>query len=88
MGVRKLRVQQEIAARLQARRERLARIVVPLRQTSPEDLGWIVGTPAAVAAKLRALEAAGADLAILGHYDLDDADTLDLIAYDVLPAVQ
>jgi hypothetical protein len=34
---------------------------------------------------LRALEAAGVDLAILGHYDLDDVPMLELVASDVVP---
>jgi alkanesulfonate monooxygenase SsuD/methylene tetrahydromethanopterin reductase-like flavin-dependent oxidoreductase (luciferase family) len=69
---------------LEQRRERLMRIVVPLRQRQPEELGWIAGTPAAVVGQLRALESTGVELAILGHYDLDDVATLELIASEVM----
>jgi alkanesulfonate monooxygenase SsuD/methylene tetrahydromethanopterin reductase-like flavin-dependent oxidoreductase (luciferase family) len=73
------------AAELSTRAEQLARIIPPLREQGPEQLGWIAGTPETVVAQLRALKAAGVELAIVGHYDLDHVATLGLIASDVLP---
>jgi alkanesulfonate monooxygenase SsuD/methylene tetrahydromethanopterin reductase-like flavin-dependent oxidoreductase (luciferase family) len=49
------------------------------------DMGWLVGTPAAIVAALRPLADAGVDLAIVGHYDLHDAQTLELIMAEVAP---
>jgi alkanesulfonate monooxygenase SsuD/methylene tetrahydromethanopterin reductase-like flavin-dependent oxidoreductase (luciferase family) len=76
------------ASELHERQTRLARVVVPLRDRAPDQLGWLCGTPADIAASLRKLEEVGVDLAVLGHYDLDDVATLDLIADDVMPRLQ
>jgi alkanesulfonate monooxygenase SsuD/methylene tetrahydromethanopterin reductase-like flavin-dependent oxidoreductase (luciferase family) len=51
------------------------------------QMGWVVGTPETIVEQLLSLEAAGVDLAILGHYDLTDDQSLELIANDVMPAV-
>jgi hypothetical protein len=51
------------------------------------EMGWVVGTSSEVVATLRALQAVGVERAILGHYDLDNAKTLELLADTVLPAV-
>ncbi len=69
---------------LQARTARLRRCVPPLVGASPDELGWLTGNVAAVRAQLESLARAGVDLAILGHYDLDDTAALELIANDVL----
>jgi alkanesulfonate monooxygenase SsuD/methylene tetrahydromethanopterin reductase-like flavin-dependent oxidoreductase (luciferase family) len=47
----------------------------------------VAGTPREVVAHLRALADAGADLAILGHYDLEDDAALELVAHDVMPVL-
>lgn len=49
------------------------------------DMGWLVGTPEMIVDGLRPLAEAGVDLAIVGHYDLDDVATLELIAAEVMP---
>jgi alkanesulfonate monooxygenase SsuD/methylene tetrahydromethanopterin reductase-like flavin-dependent oxidoreductase (luciferase family) len=49
------------------------------------DMGWWVGTPPTIVDALRPLAEAGVDLAIVGHYDLDDVATLELIAAEVMP---
>ncbi|HZU76556.1 MAG TPA: TIGR03560 family F420-dependent LLM class oxidoreductase [Dehalococcoidia bacterium] len=50
-------------------------------------LGWVCGTPDTVAAHLRELAAEGVTRVMLGHFDLDDEESLRLIAREVLPAV-
>jgi alkanesulfonate monooxygenase SsuD/methylene tetrahydromethanopterin reductase-like flavin-dependent oxidoreductase (luciferase family) len=73
-------------ADLRARTERL-RLLVPPLAGGHEALGWVAGTPKDVVDQLRPLAEAGVALAILGHYDLDDVATLELIANDVMPAL-
>jgi alkanesulfonate monooxygenase SsuD/methylene tetrahydromethanopterin reductase-like flavin-dependent oxidoreductase (luciferase family) len=63
----------------------LAHVDLDQVPTAAADMGWLVGTPAALVAALRPLAEAGVDLAVLGHYDLDDAQSLELIAAEVLP---
>ena len=82
------------AAELARRGEAMRRLVPGLADVRPNDLlptvrerGWVAGTPAEVVAALRRLADAGVDRAMLGHYDLDDTDVLDLIARAVLPAL-
>jgi alkanesulfonate monooxygenase SsuD/methylene tetrahydromethanopterin reductase-like flavin-dependent oxidoreductase (luciferase family) len=72
---------------LRARRVRLEGCVPPLVGTDAAELGWLDGTVADVTHQLTLLAQAGVNLAILGHYDLDDTAALELIAAEVLPAV-
>jgi alkanesulfonate monooxygenase SsuD/methylene tetrahydromethanopterin reductase-like flavin-dependent oxidoreductase (luciferase family) len=81
-------------AELGARGERLGRLVPPLASTGATQvreaaraLGWVAGTPAEIVAALEPLASAGVDLAILGHYDLEDVAALELIAHEVMPAL-
>lgn len=82
------------AAELRQRSRRIQTLVPPLAGVDPErvpdaarEIGWIAGTPGEVVAALEPLARAGADLAILGHYDPDDVDALELIAERVMPAL-
>jgi alkanesulfonate monooxygenase SsuD/methylene tetrahydromethanopterin reductase-like flavin-dependent oxidoreductase (luciferase family) len=50
-------------------------------------MGWAAGTPRQIVEGLARLADAGVDLAILGHYDLEDAAVLELIATEIQPAV-
>ena len=50
------------------------------------DAGWLVGTPAEVAAQMRALTAEGISRFNLQFYTLDDLDAVHLIAEQVIPA--
>ena len=72
---------------LRARRARLEGCVPPLVGTDASRLGWLDGTVADVTHQLTLLAQAGVNLAILGHYDLDDTAALELIAAEVVPAV-
>ncbi|MGI9148358.1 MAG: LLM class flavin-dependent oxidoreductase [Chloroflexota bacterium] len=83
-------------ADLRARGRRLQRAVPPLAHAEDDadalvqaarGIGWVAGTPADIVAMLRPLSQAGVDLAILGHYDLDDDAALELIANHVMPAL-
>jgi alkanesulfonate monooxygenase SsuD/methylene tetrahydromethanopterin reductase-like flavin-dependent oxidoreductase (luciferase family) len=81
-------------AELLRRSEAMRRLVPALAETPADqvldaarDHGWLAGTPAEVVAGLRGLAAVGVHRAMLGHYDLDDTDALELIAREVLPAV-
>jgi len=47
--------------------------------------GYVVGTPAEVVDQLRAFEAAGVNRFLLQHNDLDDINSLELLAGQVLP---
>jgi alkanesulfonate monooxygenase SsuD/methylene tetrahydromethanopterin reductase-like flavin-dependent oxidoreductase (luciferase family) len=77
---------------LEARCERLRRVVPPLAEATDvvmaaRQMGWVAGTSSEVAEHLRALADAGADLAILGHYDLEDDASLELVAHEVMPVL-
>jgi F420-dependent oxidoreductase-like protein len=49
--------------------------------------GWIVGTPSEIVVHLRALANEGVERVIFQHNDLADFEALELIAYEVMPAV-
>ena len=49
--------------------------------------GWIVGTPDQIVAQLRALADEGVERLIFQHNDPADFEALELIAYEVMPAV-
>jgi alkanesulfonate monooxygenase SsuD/methylene tetrahydromethanopterin reductase-like flavin-dependent oxidoreductase (luciferase family) len=73
---------------LAERGRRLQRLVPPLTSVdAAQAMGWVTGTPAQIVGALRPLAAAGVELAILGHYDLEDMAALELIANDVMPAL-
>ena len=81
-------------AELRERSRRMQRLVPPLGDVPLDDvpgaareMGWVTGQPEEIAAALRPLAQAGADLAILGHYDLADVAALETIAADVMPVV-
>lgn len=70
---------------LHARAERIRRCVPPLTDAddvldAARTMGWLVGTVDDIMAALREFEAAGAERVILGHYDLADRQTLELLA--------
>jgi alkanesulfonate monooxygenase SsuD/methylene tetrahydromethanopterin reductase-like flavin-dependent oxidoreductase (luciferase family) len=48
--------------------------------TAARDMGWFVGTVEQVAAALADFDRAGVDDVILGHYNLEDVDALELMA--------
>ena len=57
---------------------------------APEVLrrdGWIVGTPDQIVAQLRALADEGVERLIFQHNDPADFEALELIAYEVMPAL-
>jgi alkanesulfonate monooxygenase SsuD/methylene tetrahydromethanopterin reductase-like flavin-dependent oxidoreductase (luciferase family) len=82
------------AAELRERSQRMQTLVPPLANVAhadiPQavrDMGWLAGTPGELVNTLAPLAAAGVELAILGHYDVDDVDALELIAARVMPAL-
>jgi alkanesulfonate monooxygenase SsuD/methylene tetrahydromethanopterin reductase-like flavin-dependent oxidoreductase (luciferase family) len=79
---------------LRGRSQRIKELIPPLATVETDQvaaaaqaMGWVTGTPSDIIATLRPLSAAGVDLAILGHYDLDDVAALESIAADVMPAL-
>ncbi len=78
---------------LRERAARLQRILVSLNGLSPDEVvarlrerGWLVGTPAEVIEQVRARAALGVDRLMLQTFDLEDLETLGLIATQVIPA--
>jgi alkanesulfonate monooxygenase SsuD/methylene tetrahydromethanopterin reductase-like flavin-dependent oxidoreductase (luciferase family) len=49
--------------------------------------GWVCGTPDEVVEALQALEAAGAERAMLQHNDWEDEEALALVAREIIPAL-
>jgi alkanesulfonate monooxygenase SsuD/methylene tetrahydromethanopterin reductase-like flavin-dependent oxidoreductase (luciferase family) len=77
---------------LHAHAERMRRCVPPLAAahdvvSAAREMGWLAGTADDMVIELRRFEEAGAGRAVLGHYDLESVDTLELLAEAVLPAV-
>jgi alkanesulfonate monooxygenase SsuD/methylene tetrahydromethanopterin reductase-like flavin-dependent oxidoreductase (luciferase family) len=77
---------------LRERAERMRRCVPPLADAEnvldgARQMGWLVGTPETVIASLRELRDAGVDRVILGHYDVAQIGTLELLAEAVLPSL-
>jgi alkanesulfonate monooxygenase SsuD/methylene tetrahydromethanopterin reductase-like flavin-dependent oxidoreductase (luciferase family) len=78
---------------LRRRAVEIAKVVPPPRITgrnADEILAsarqrWFVGTPEEVASQMRPFAEAGADLFLLQHFALDDADSLELLAAEVVP---
>jgi alkanesulfonate monooxygenase SsuD/methylene tetrahydromethanopterin reductase-like flavin-dependent oxidoreductase (luciferase family) len=78
----------------QLERAALVREVIPsLSAMSPEEVldnrkeAWLVGTPEEVAARMREVAKLGVDLFMLQHFLLEDAEALELLGKDVIPAV-
>ncbi len=70
------------------------RDVIPsLAAMSPEEVlenrrtAWLVGKPEEIASQVREHSKLGIQLFMLQHFLLDDADALELMARDVIPAV-
>ena len=77
---------------LELRCGRMRQLVPPLSGATnvldaARAMGWVAGTPREIVVQLRALADAGVDLAILGHYDVEDEASLELVADDVMPAL-
>ncbi len=75
------------AAGLRERSQRMQEWVAPLAEVTLDEvpakasaMGWLVGTTSEVVERMRALEAVGIYRIILGHYDLDDMDALELVS--------
>jgi alkanesulfonate monooxygenase SsuD/methylene tetrahydromethanopterin reductase-like flavin-dependent oxidoreductase (luciferase family) len=76
-------------ADLRDRAERMRSHVQPFAEVSDvveaaKAMGWVVGTPQEVVARLHALAEAGIERAIFGHYDVTDVHALELVAEAVL----
>jgi alkanesulfonate monooxygenase SsuD/methylene tetrahydromethanopterin reductase-like flavin-dependent oxidoreductase (luciferase family) len=68
-----------------ARAERMRNCVPPLTSVDAgHELGWIVGTSRQVSQHVAELADAGVDRVILGHYDVGDDRTLELLAEALL----
>lgn len=76
-----------------ARAARAREVIPSLSSMSPEEVlesrkdAWFVGTPEEIARRMREMGKLGIDLFMLQHFLLDDADALELLAEEVLPAV-
>ena len=78
---------------LRLRAIEVAKVVPPPRITgeTPDEIlasarqRWFVGTPDEVVAQMRPFAEAGAELFLLQHFALDDADALELLAAEVEP---
>ncbi len=71
----------------------VSEVVDDLNGLSPEEVlenrkeAWFVGTPDEIAERMREFERLGIDLFMLQHFLLDDADALELLAKEVIPAI-
>ena len=81
-------------AELRARCATLQRLLPRLAPLAPAELpdalravGWVVGTPGEIVARLRALAEAGVSRAMLQLTDQTDLAALDLVAREVKPAL-
>jgi alkanesulfonate monooxygenase SsuD/methylene tetrahydromethanopterin reductase-like flavin-dependent oxidoreductase (luciferase family) len=78
---------------LSERAAQVSEVVDDLNGMSPEDVienrkeAWFVGTPEEIAERMREFGRLGIDLFMLQHFLLDDADALELLAKEVIPAV-
>jgi alkanesulfonate monooxygenase SsuD/methylene tetrahydromethanopterin reductase-like flavin-dependent oxidoreductase (luciferase family) len=66
---------------------RLAPLETAAVSAEMEGVGWVVGTPAQMVARLRALADAGVQQAILQLNDQTDLAALELVAGEVMPAI-
>jgi alkanesulfonate monooxygenase SsuD/methylene tetrahydromethanopterin reductase-like flavin-dependent oxidoreductase (luciferase family) len=80
-------------AELRSRVIALGEVIPRLAAAPPEDVlvslreRWFVGTPEQIVDQMRPYAEAGVDLFMLQHFALDDADALELLAKEVLPAL-
>ena len=74
-------------ADLRARAERLAQWQGAAIDLAEKRRAWIAGTPDEVIARLREYEAAGVERVMLQHHLYRDAQALELIAAEVVPAL-
>jgi len=76
------------ADELHRRAQRMRRLIPALTNADTAgEMGWIVGTPAQMIDALIQLQRAGAQRAVLGHYDTDDTAALEIIAEQVMANV-
>ncbi len=80
---------------LHAHLGRIAQQLPMLGRSSPEETlpglaarGWLVGTPDEIVQEIGRREEAGITRLMLQHHAMEDFETLELIASDVLPQVQ
>lgn len=70
---------------LHVRAKRLQKCVPPLTSVdAARDMGWVVGTPEQVRLHVQELAHVGVDRVIFGHYQLDDDESLELLAETLL----
>src|SRR6266545_1153614 len=75
------------------RAAKVREILPSLQPMTPEEVlenrkaAWLVGTPEQIAERIRELSKLGIDLFMLQHLLLDDADALELLGEEVLPAI-
>jgi alkanesulfonate monooxygenase SsuD/methylene tetrahydromethanopterin reductase-like flavin-dependent oxidoreductase (luciferase family) len=78
---------------LRERATELSKVFVRLKDQEPDQIletmrsRAFVGTPEEIAEQIRHHARAGVDLFMLQHFVLDDADALELLAKEVMPAV-
>ena len=78
---------------LRSRAVRIAEVIPRLKRDSPDEIlevarrGAFVGTPAEVVEQIRSYAALDVDLFMLQHFLLDDTDALELLASEVMPAL-
>jgi len=78
---------------LNERAARLGAMISWLHGMSPSEVIenrrdlWFVGTPEQIAERMREFGRLGIDLFMLQHFLLDDADALNLLANEVVPAI-
>jgi alkanesulfonate monooxygenase SsuD/methylene tetrahydromethanopterin reductase-like flavin-dependent oxidoreductase (luciferase family) len=71
---------------LRTRLTRLRHVVPNLDSVcAARAMGWVAGTPDEIVEQLQMLARAGIGAAMLGIYDFDDLEALELIARDVMP---
>jgi alkanesulfonate monooxygenase SsuD/methylene tetrahydromethanopterin reductase-like flavin-dependent oxidoreductase (luciferase family) len=80
---------------LEQRSLRMRARVPPLASVSVDEVpqaarmqGWVAGTVDEVAEQLQALHAVGVQRAVLGLYDLDDVNSVEIIAREVVPRLE
>jgi alkanesulfonate monooxygenase SsuD/methylene tetrahydromethanopterin reductase-like flavin-dependent oxidoreductase (luciferase family) len=75
------------ARRMQACVPPLADVPLEDVRRTAEEMGWLVGTPAELIERLKALDEVGVEEVLLGHYDPSDHAALELLAGEVLRRV-
>jgi alkanesulfonate monooxygenase SsuD/methylene tetrahydromethanopterin reductase-like flavin-dependent oxidoreductase (luciferase family) len=78
---------------LRDRAAKIGSVVQALKGMAPDEIienrkdVWFVGTPEEIAERMRELSRLGVDLFMLQHWLLDDADALQMLAKEVIPAI-